>query len=148
MAIKYALTYFALNDLGGYEDKSPSQAIRNQPVAFMAVATGIVLPGATDVLRFLKVPKGAKMLYMNHAVPTAGVSSATGTLGWESAAPTQFSASTNFVTQNTTGLLLTPALLAAQIATTAEDYLSLTLTASGGATASVNVTVMGAWFVP
>lgn len=155
--IAYAQTYFTdtgVNDpsvntstytaRNSFEDKSPSTAIRNQAVPFRALATAISLPGATDVLRFISVPKGAQILYLNWWA-TTGSGSSTARLGWESGAPTIFSGVVDLVTAQA-GLLLTPALLVTQTATTAADYLSATLSASSAAI--VTVGVMGAWYIP
>lgn len=149
MATLYS-DYFTLNEAGTYDNKSPSQAIRGQVVGFSASITALPVTG--DLWRFLKVPKGAKMLTLQCKNADLGTD-CPGTLGWESADPDAFSLDVVWETANVLGSISTTANVATagQVAvagvTAAEDYLTCTIgTVSSGA--SGLVTVSGSYYIP
>lgn len=127
-----------------FESKCPSTAIRNQLVPFFCTQAAVVVAAATDIIRLIRVPKGAKLLTGGWAA-TTGAGSCTARFGWESAAATQFLAATDIVTAQTGVVILQP-LIDAQIATTAEDHLSLTFSAVSGCTVAFRI--WGAWYIP
>ena len=141
MAYKYS-DNFTVTDAGTYEPKCPSQAIRGQVVGFSASITATPVTG--DVWRFIKVPKGAKLLSCRHTNTDMGTD-VPGTLGWESADNNAFDTDVDWEDAATADI--GSAEMDAATTPTTEDYLSVTIgTVSSGASGTATVT--GAWFVP
>lgn len=149
MAYKYS-NYFTVTEAGTYEPNGPSQAIRGQVVGFAATITALPVTG--DIWRFIKVPKGAKMLYLACTNASLGTD-CPGTLGWESADAGAFSTDVVWETANTLASISDTANAATRLrvntagVTAAEDYLSCTIgTVNTGASGAVTIT--GAYLVP
>lgn len=133
---------FTVTSAGTYECKSPFPAVRGQVVGFKASITAV--PVDAVVWRFIKVPKGAVMLYCRHTNTDMGTD-VPGTLGWESADSNAFDADVDW--EDAATATVADADIAAATAPTGEDYLSVTLGTMSSAV-SGTATVAGAYFVP
>lgn len=150
MATVYS-DYFTVNEVGTYDYKGPTQAIRGQVVGF-SCSFASRTPATGDLYRIIKVPKGAKLLTCMISNADLGTD-CPGTLGWESADPDAHSLDVVLETANTAASESTTANVATQGristagVTAAEDYLTITIgTVNTGAAGAVTVT--GSWFVP
>lgn len=145
MATYYSNYFVAYpTDATLFEDRSPRATLPGDTVSFKATVTLTAAIATGDVLRFLKVPKGAVLRNAEVTCTDFGTD-VPGTLGWETTDVDCFDADVVFETAAT--VAVTDALLAAAPATSDEDYLSVTVgTVDTGAAGTA--TIIGSYVVP
>jgi len=122
-----------------YEDRCPRPSRNGETISFSATVTMPAVVATGDVLRFLKVPKGAVLRDAEVSVSTSFGTDCPGTLGWETIDVNAFDTDVAFETVANT--IIADANIMAEGATTAEDYLSVTVgTVNTGAAGVATIT--------